>query len=49
MKKETKIALIIGLLSAGILVTYILVKNKKLKGMGIVDQESKQNNLVLTK
>jgi hypothetical protein len=41
MKKETKIALLIGVLSAGILTTYILINNKKLKGMGLVDQNSK--------
>ncbi len=49
MKRETKIALLIGILSAGILTTYILIKNKKLKGMGLVDQSSKQTNLVLTR
>jgi uncharacterized protein (UPF0333 family) len=49
MKKETKIALLIGVLSAGILTTYILIKNKKLKGMGLVDQNSKKSSLVLTR
>lgn len=49
MKRETKIALLIGILSAGILTTYILIKNKKLRGMGSVDLSSKKNNLVLTR
>ena len=49
MKRETKIALLIGVLSAGILTTYILIKNKKLKGMGLVDQNSKKSSLVLTR
>jgi hypothetical protein len=49
MKKETKIALLIGILSAGILTTYILMKNKKLRGMGMVDQSSKKTNLVITR
>jgi hypothetical protein len=49
MKRETKIALLIGILSAGILTTYILIKNKKLKGMGLVDQNSKKSSLVLTR
>jgi hypothetical protein len=49
MKRETKIVLAIGFLSLGILTTYILIKNKKLKGMGLVDQNSKKSSLVLTR
>jgi hypothetical protein len=49
MQRETKIALGIGILSIGVLTIYVLVKNRKLKGMGLVDQNSKKSSLVLTR
>lgn len=49
MTRENKIAISIAVLSVGILTTYIVIKNRKLKGMGAVDLNSKKNSLVLVR